>query len=199
MNESVSVRELARKARAAAAPLSAAPPSARNQALLSIAEEISAHIPQLLKVNQEDVAQAWEENLAAPLLSRLQLTEAKCRRMIEELQALAGLPDPLGTVSSALELSSSTSIFGFLTSARAIVSLCLCPPEKFLPSCSTWESSPRSNPFANSFAWASSNARYISSSVAFSAPQRMFSRRLPAKSTAFCGTTPNMSEISALV
>ena len=111
MNESVSVRELARKARAAAAPLSAAPPSARNQALLSIAEEISAHIPQLLKVNQEDVAQAREENLAAPLLSRLQLTEAKCRRMIEELQALAGLPDPLGTVSSALELSEGLELY----------------------------------------------------------------------------------------
>ena len=70
MNESVSVRELARKARAAAAPLSAAPLSARNQALLSIAEEISAHIPQLLKVNQEDVAQAREEKRFAMLRMR---------------------------------------------------------------------------------------------------------------------------------
>ena len=105
MNESISVRELAQKARSAAAPLSAAPLSARNQALLSIAKEIAAHIPELLKVNQEDVTQAREEKLAAPLLSRLQLTESKCRRMIEELEALAALPDPLGTVSSALELS----------------------------------------------------------------------------------------------
>lgn len=47
----------------------------------------------------------------APLLSRLQLTEAKCRRMIEELQALAGLPDPLGTVSSALELSEGLELY----------------------------------------------------------------------------------------
>lgn len=111
MNESVSVRELAQKSRAASAPLSASSLSARNQALLAIAEEISSHVPQLLQVNQEDVEQAREEKLAAPLLSRLQLTEGKCQRMIEELQALAALPDPLGTVSSALELSEGLELY----------------------------------------------------------------------------------------
>ena len=47
MNESVSVRELAQKARAVSAPLSASSLSARNQTLLAIAEEISSHVPQL--------------------------------------------------------------------------------------------------------------------------------------------------------
>ena len=111
MNESVSVRELAQKARVASAPLSASSLSARNQTLLAIAEEISSHVPQLLQVNQEDVEQAREEKLAAPLLSRLQLTKGKCQRMIEELQALAALPDPLGTVSSALELSEGLELY----------------------------------------------------------------------------------------
>lgn len=111
MNESVSVRELAQKARVASAPLSASLLSARNQALLAIAEEISSHVPQLLQVNQEDVEQARKEKLAAPLLSRLQLTKGKCQRMIEELQALAALPDPLGTVSSALELSEGLELY----------------------------------------------------------------------------------------
>ena len=111
MNESVSVRELAQKARVASAPLSASSLSARNQTLLAIAEEISSHVPQLLQVNQEDVEQARKEKLAAPLLSRLQLTKGKCQRMIEELQALAALPDPLGTVSSALELSEGLELY----------------------------------------------------------------------------------------
>ena len=77
MNESVSVRELAQKARAASAPLSASSLSARNQTLLAIAEEISSHVPQLLQVNQEDVEQARKEKEARKKQKTIEIKEIR--------------------------------------------------------------------------------------------------------------------------
>lgn len=111
MNESVSVRELARKARAAAAPLSAARFLRAISPFIHCRGNFRAHSPASEDESGRCGAGPGKKIWLLPLLSRLQLTEAKCRRMIEELQALAGLPDPLGTVSSALELSEGLELY----------------------------------------------------------------------------------------
>ena len=90
-------------------------------------------------------------------------------------------------------------ISGDPTRALAMVSLCLCPPERFLPPCSSQVCRPSGFSRTNSFAWEISRARSISSRVASFLPQRRLSSMVPANSTAFWGTTPIMEQRASLV
>lgn len=107
----LSIEIMAQKAREASFQLAAATLAQRNRALLAIAEEIKENQESLLAANRADVAQAETEGLSAPLLSRLKLTEAKCARMTEGLRSLASLPDPLGHVQYAKELSPGLDLY----------------------------------------------------------------------------------------
>lgn len=111
MGEARDVCALARAAREAAGKLREASLETRNQTLRQIALGIKAHQADILAANQRDVSKAQAEGLAAPLLSRLKLTEGKCQRMIDGLNALAGLPDPLGKVSYAMELTPGMRLY----------------------------------------------------------------------------------------
>lgn len=106
-----SIQELAATARAASVKLCELTLAQRNQALKAIAQEIEAHIADILQANELDVAKAQAECLSAPLLSRLKLTDVKCRRMIDGLYALAELPDPLGHVQYAMELAQGMKLY----------------------------------------------------------------------------------------
>ncbi len=102
---------MAQEARKAARQLAAVSLEKRNAALLAIAEGIAANKEEIMAANVLDVEQATAENLAAPLLSRLKVTDRKCDRMIEGLRALAQLPDPLGHVQYAKELSLGLNLY----------------------------------------------------------------------------------------
>lgn len=105
------VLAMAEQARKAARQLAAVSLEKRNAALLAIADGIAANKAEIMSANVLDVEQATAENLAAPLLSRLKVTEQKCERMIEGLRALAQLPDPLGHVQYAKELSPGLNLY----------------------------------------------------------------------------------------
>ena len=105
------VTMMAEAARKASRQLAAVSLETRNAALLAIADGIDAHKEEIMQANVLDVAQATEENLSAPLLSRLKVNEAKCQRMIDGLRALAELPDPLGHVQYAKELSPGLNLY----------------------------------------------------------------------------------------
>lgn len=111
MSDVSAISLMAQNARKAALSLCAADLETRNRALLLIGEAILENVSGLLEANMADVEKATEENLAAPLLSRLKLTEAKVERMVDGLKALAKLPDPLGTVSYAMELSPGLNLY----------------------------------------------------------------------------------------
>lgn len=106
-----SVTDMALEARQAALLLACAGETARNKALLAIAQGIDDHLDSILEANRQDVQQATEEGLSAPLLSRLKLTREKCARMSQGLVALRWLPDPLGKVDYAKELSPGLNLF----------------------------------------------------------------------------------------
>ncbi len=106
-----SVEAMARDGRKAARQLAAISIDTRNAALLAIADGIAAHQQELIEVNALDVAQATEEKLSPPLLSRLKVNETKCQRMIDGLRALADLPDPLGHVQYAKELAQGLKLY----------------------------------------------------------------------------------------
>ena len=92
-------------------------------------------------------------------------------------------------VSTAEVESSRISTRGFLSNARAMHRRCFCPPETFVPPCSMCVSYPSGIRSMNSSAQACAQTSLHSSSVAFSLPQRSFSRIEPENSTFFCSTT----------
>ena len=136
------IQSMARRAREAAFSLAGASLEARNQTLEAIAREIENHMDNLLAVNAADVEAATAEGLSAPLLNRLKLTRAKCAGMAEGLRSLALLPDPLGKVQYARELSPDLNLYrvscpigvvGVIFESRPdalvqIASLCLTVP-----------------------------------------------------------------------
>ncbi len=87
------------RARAAAGTMAGAPTGARNAALIAIADAIGDRAPAIRTANREDLDAGRSNGLAAPLLDRLELTEARIRSMAEGLRQIAALPDPVGEIS----------------------------------------------------------------------------------------------------
>ena len=94
---------LGEQARAAASALARSSGVARNQALLLAAQEIRANSEKLLAANAEDMAAARERQLSAAMLDRLALDPDRVEAMAQGLEAIAELPDPLGTVIARWE------------------------------------------------------------------------------------------------
>jgi len=107
----VTILDMAKNARSAALQLASATLVERNAVLLALADKLEKNQTKILSANEQDVAKASEEGLSAPLLSRLKLTETKCARMAEGLRSLALLPDPLGHVQYAKELTPGLNLY----------------------------------------------------------------------------------------
>ena len=90
---------LGQAARAAAAELAHAEPQQKNAALLQIASVLDQRRDFILEENQRDMAAASENALSSAMLERLELTPARIDAMIEGLQQVAGLADPVGEIS----------------------------------------------------------------------------------------------------
>ena len=99
----MSVREyihsMGRSARQAARAMARADAGAKNAALNAVAERLSAQHEQLFEANAADLAAARENQLAAALLDRLELTPARLEAMADGLLQVAGLADPVGEIS----------------------------------------------------------------------------------------------------
>ena len=107
--------KMAELARNSVRVLSSSNEELRNRALLAIASKLEGNVERLLAENAKDVAIAKEENLTAPLLSRLMLTESKCQRIVEGLKQLATLPDPLGHVTYAKTVCEKMNLYRVTT------------------------------------------------------------------------------------
>jgi len=108
---SITILDMARNARAAALQLGGTSVENRNAVLNVLADKLDEKWQTVLQVNALDVEKAQEEGLSLPLLSRLKLTETKCKRMAEGLRSLAKLPDPLGNVQYAKELTAGLNLY----------------------------------------------------------------------------------------
>ncbi|MEE4190521.1 MAG: glutamate-5-semialdehyde dehydrogenase [Halieaceae bacterium] len=92
------MQQTGKAAREAAARLAAADPGAKNAALLATADALAAERDALLVANAEDMARGRERDLDAALLDRLELTPARFDAMLEGLEQVAKLPDPIGQI-----------------------------------------------------------------------------------------------------
>jgi glutamate-5-semialdehyde dehydrogenase len=90
---------LGQAARAAAAELAYAEPQQKNAALLQIATVLDQRRDLILQENQKDLERAREIELNPAMLERLELNQTRVDAMIEGLQQVASLADPVGEIS----------------------------------------------------------------------------------------------------
>ncbi len=91
--------DVGRRARRAARAMGRAESAAKDAALLAIAAAIEEDTERLCAANREDVAAATQRGLSAALLDRLELTATRIAAMAEGLRHVAGLSDPIGSIS----------------------------------------------------------------------------------------------------
>jgi glutamate-5-semialdehyde dehydrogenase len=102
--------ELGSAARAASRTVAASSTAARNSALLAMHDALDGARSKLAEANQRDLEQGRANALDAPLLDRLELTPSRIDAMLEGLRQVAGLPDPVGSVSELRSMPSGIQV-----------------------------------------------------------------------------------------
>lgn len=94
------IREMGREARNASKALRIADTKQKDTALRLMAELLDSRRKEIVLENTKDLDQARKANLSAAMIDRLTITEAVIDGMIQALQEVAALPDPVGQVTS---------------------------------------------------------------------------------------------------
>jgi glutamate-5-semialdehyde dehydrogenase len=92
-------QQVGQQARAAARHMARASRGAKDRALAEIAASLQQHRNSILAANSDDMAAGRRNNLDAALLDRLELTPARFDAMIEGLEQVMALADPVGEIS----------------------------------------------------------------------------------------------------
>ncbi|HWJ87875.1 MAG TPA: glutamate-5-semialdehyde dehydrogenase [Pelagibacterium sp.] len=90
--------ELGRRARAAASVLAHTSSDKKTTALQAAARAIDTNRSTILAANAQDVEAAKAGGMSAAFIDRLVLNDARLDGIIEALETVAALPDPVGTV-----------------------------------------------------------------------------------------------------
>lgn len=94
---------MGKRARAAARILALADADTKTHALKAAAASVRAAAADILAANAGDVAHAKAEGVSGSFLDRLSLTPERIEAMAEGIEAVAGLPDPVGKVTERWE------------------------------------------------------------------------------------------------
>ncbi len=87
------------EARKAAAAVCRADSKLKNDALMAIGDEILAARSELMVLNEKDLEAGRANGLSEPMLDRLMFTDARFESMVEGLQQVASLDDPVGSIT----------------------------------------------------------------------------------------------------
>jgi glutamate-5-semialdehyde dehydrogenase len=90
---------VAEQAKSARAVIAAASTQTKNSALLAIKEAMAASRSSILKANLNDLDAAQNQGLDEALLDRLELNDTRIDGMIEGVEQIIALPDPVGEIS----------------------------------------------------------------------------------------------------
>ena len=90
------ITQIAQQAKAAFYELANADSAAKNFALLRLAELIGEHESALLAANAQDIELSQQKNLSDAMIDRLKISSGSLKNMIDGLQQIAALPDPIG-------------------------------------------------------------------------------------------------------
>ena len=94
------LRQLGRQAREASRELMRTSDQQKSAALVTLADLINENKAFLLTENAKDLENAKENNLDAPLLDRLTLTDKYLDIMQTGLRQIAAMPNPVGSLSA---------------------------------------------------------------------------------------------------
>jgi glutamate-5-semialdehyde dehydrogenase len=94
---------LGRSAVAAAQVLALAPSTQKNTALAAAAAAIRARTAAILAANERDMSAARARHLSGPRLERLRLDEGRVAAIAAAVDAVIGLPDPVGRIAAEWE------------------------------------------------------------------------------------------------
>ena len=109
-----SIREVAEAAKRASHTLASLDEVKRNRVLEAMASSLEQSATELFTANQQDMqcatARSADDALPASTLSRLNLTDAKLREMVDQVRSVAILPDPLNRKLDAIELDEGLNL-----------------------------------------------------------------------------------------
>ena len=104
------MQDLGRSVRAASRVIAEATTGQKNQALLAIARILGERQGELLAANAIDMKNARDTGLTPALLDRLEINEARVQGMIDGLEQVASLPDPVGEMTDIRQRPSGIQV-----------------------------------------------------------------------------------------
>ncbi|MDD3220724.1 MAG: glutamate-5-semialdehyde dehydrogenase [Lachnospiraceae bacterium] len=107
----MNIKEETQKMKLAAPQLAASTIIQRNQALTQIAQTLSAHKAEIFAANQEDMTAAQESGIAPSVQKRLKFDEGKLTDVLQGINQLITLPDPLEKISLSRELDKDLTLY----------------------------------------------------------------------------------------
>ena len=110
MDIETTLREIGAQARTASRITASATTAAKNAALLAIHDELDGSRPALAAANAADLERGRANGLDAALLDRLELTPARIDAMLEGLQQVAALRDPVGSITDMDKMPSGIQV-----------------------------------------------------------------------------------------
>lgn len=90
------IHDIARQVKEASIKLAAMEGDLKNRALAHIAASLTKRQDEIIKANQADLQRSKQQNLAEPLLKRLKFDEAKIADVVDGINSLIQLTDPVG-------------------------------------------------------------------------------------------------------
>jgi glutamate-5-semialdehyde dehydrogenase len=111
MEMNMDITGIAKHAKNASRHLAAVPGEQKNLALKAIIEALENHRDAIFSANLRDLERSREEGLAQPLIKRLKFQEEKLSEVITGISALISIPDPIGQVMNARELSEGLNLY----------------------------------------------------------------------------------------
>lgn len=107
----MSIAGICHKVKSASKLLAAVGSDIKNKALLNIADTLYAHKEEIFKANDEDMRRSEAEGVSFPLLKRLRFDDAKLADVIDGINSLVKLEDPVGKTLSSTELDDGLELF----------------------------------------------------------------------------------------
>ncbi|MCG9967108.1 glutamate-5-semialdehyde dehydrogenase [Pelotomaculum terephthalicicum JT] len=105
------INEIARQVKEASIQLAAMSADLKNRALEQIAGSLIGRQSEIVKANDEDLNRSAKENLPEPLLKRLKFDETKIADVVDGINSLINLPDPVGKTLLATELDEGLELY----------------------------------------------------------------------------------------
>ncbi len=107
----MSMQELAGRVKEASVSLAAAETELKNSALARIAKALQERAAEITAANQLDLERSQQEEVAAPLLKRLKFDEEKIADVVDGINSLITLEDPVGKTMLSTELDEGLELY----------------------------------------------------------------------------------------